>query len=354
MIDSREILQFLHYHPFSSYDEIAHGIAFKGSDATLKREIAQQVEAGNVVVVEQARTTCYRLSFQTQLLMPFNLDTYFAVDVDDRQIQSTFNFDLIRLQLPAVQLFSDVELNQLDALQMQFRQRVLGMTGNEYRREMERFGIDFSWKSLRFEGNTYSLLETERLLKESKTMDGKTKEEAVMLLNHKDALRFVLDHLDCLKELSASHIENVHQLLTKGLSASRGLRHRHVGIAGTNYRPLDNELQIRVALRDFCNLINNKGNVFEKALLVLTLLPYIQAFPDGNNRTARIISNAILIANGYCPLSFRTVESIDYKKSMLMFYEQNNLYAFKQIFMWQFELAVKEYFLEHFNSKTCK
>ena len=91
-------------------------------------------------------------------------------------------------------------------------------------------------------------------------------------------------------------------------------------------------------------MINGKDNVFEKALLTLVLLSYIQAFSDGNKRTARITSNAILIANGYCPLSFRTIDSVDYKKAMLIFYEQNNIYTFKQIFMQQFEFAVSEYF----------
>ena len=107
---------------------------------------------------------------------------------------------------------------------------------------------------------------------------------------------------------------------------------------------MDNEFQIREAIHDTCNLINGKECVFEKALLTLVLLSYIQAFTDGNKRTARITSNAILIANGYCPLSFRTVSSIDYKKAMLIFYEQNNLHAFKQIFIDQFQFAVKEYF----------
>ncbi len=74
------------------------------------------------------------------------------------------------------------------------------------------------------------------------------------------------------------------------------------------------------------------------------LLSYIQAFVDGNKRVARIISNAVLIAHGYCPLSFRSVESIDYKKAMLIFYEQNNVSAFKKIFMDQFEFAVNTYF----------
>lgn len=97
-------------------------------------------------------------------------------------------------------------------------------------------------------------------------------------------------------------------------------------------------------MHDTRDLVNSKSDVFEKSLLTLVLLSYIQAFSDGNKRTARITSNAIMIANGYCPLSFRSVDSIDYKKAMLIFYEQNNLHAFKRIFMDQFEFAVKEYF----------
>ena len=93
-----------------------------------------------------------------------------------------------------------------------------------------------------------------------------------------------------------------------------------------------------------CNLINTKDNIFEKALLALTLISYIQPFMDGNNRTARIVSNAILIQNKYCPISFRTVDSIDYKKAMLIFYEQNNIFHFKNIFIEQFEFAVNNYF----------
>ena len=91
-------------------------------------------------------------------------------------------------------------------------------------------------------------------------------------------------------------------------------------------------------------LLNQKDEVFEKALLALVLISYIQPFMDGNKRTARIVSNAILINNYHCPISFRTVDSIEYKKAMLLFYEQNNLSAFKQIFINQFEFAVNTYF----------
>lgn len=344
MNESRDILQYLHYHPLSSRGDITTGTAFKGSDATLKRMIAAGIKAGDIVAEGKARATRYRLSPQAQLLMPLNLDTYFALEVDERQVQSSYNFELINGLLAETRLFSDKEQSHLDALQEEFRQHVSELTDNEYRKEMERLGIDLSWKSSQIEGNTYTLLETERLLRESKTAEGKTREEAVMLLNHKDALSFVLDNPDYLKELTVSHIEDIHQLLTKELSIDKGLRRHRVGITGTNYHPLDNEFQIREAMRDACELINSKSNIFEKALLTLILLSYIQPFSDGNKRTARITSNAILIANDYCPLSFRSVDSIDYKKAMLIFYEQNNLYAFKQIFMEQFEFAVKEYF----------
>ena len=344
MNESRDILQYLHYHPLSSRGDITAGTAFKGSDATLKRMIAAGIKAGDIVAEGKARATRYRLSPQAQLLMPLNLDTYFAFEVDERQVQSSYNFELINGLLAETRLFSDKEQSHLDALQEEFRQHVSELTDNEYRKEMERLGIDLSWKSSQIEGNTYTLLETERLLRESKTAEGKTREEAVMLLNHKDALSFVLDNPDYLKELTVSHIEDIHQLLTKDLSIDKGLRRHRVGITGTNYHPLDNEFQIREAMRDACELINSKSNIFEKALLTLVLLSYIQPFSDGNKRTARITSNAILIANDYCPLSFRSIDSIDYKKAMLIFYEQNNLYAFKQIFMEQFEFAVKEYF----------
>lgn len=344
MNESRDILQYLHYHPLSSRGDITAGTAFKGSDATLKRMIAAGIKAGDIVAEGKARATRYRLSPQAQLLMPLNLDTYFALEMDERQVQSSYNFELINGLLAETRLFSDKEQSHLDALQEEFRQHVSELTDNEYRKEMERLGIDLSWKSSQIEGNTYTLLETERLLRESKTAEGKTREEAVMLLNHKDALSFVLDNPDYLKELTVSHIEDIHQLLTKDLSIDKGLRRHRVGITGTNYHPLDNEFQIREAMRDACELINSKSNIFEKALLTLVLLSYIQPFSDENKRTARITSNAILIANDYCPLSFRSVDSIDYKKAMLIFYEQNSLYAFKQIFMEQFEFAVKEYF----------
>lgn len=302
------------------------------------------VKKGYVETIGKGPATKYILTPQAQVTMPLDLETYFDKDIDERKVQESFNFDLIQKTLPEVELFTAEETDSLNNAQKQFRKNVEELTDLEYRKEMERLGVDLSWKSSQIEGNTYSLLETERLLKEKQTASGKTKEEAIMLLNHKDALDFVLDVPDYLQDLSVHRIEDIHSILTKELGVDRNLRHHRVGITGTNYRPLDNEFQLREALEASCNLINKKENVFEKALLALVLLSYIQPFADGNKRTARITSNAILIANGYCPISFRTVDSVDYKKAMLIFYEQNNIAAFKKIFIEQFLFAVKTYF----------
>ena len=344
MTRENEILQYLHYHPGSSRSEIEAGMNLTESPATVKRILSSLVENGSALVSGQGRATRYSVSPQAHVTMELNIDTYFQKETDEREVQTSFNFDLINETLPKVELFTAEEKERLNALQAQFTRNLEGITPTEYRKEMERLGIDLSWKSSQIEGNTYSLLETERLLKDKQTASGKTKEEAVMLLNHKDALDFVLADPEYLREISVRRIEELHTLLVKELDVDKGIRKRRVGVTGTNYRPLDNEYQIREALEDTCRLINSKENVFEKALLALVLLSYIQAFADGNKRTARITSNAILIANRYCPISFRSVDSVDYKKAMLIFYEQNNISAFKKVFIDQFAFAVDTYF----------
>jgi len=165
-----------------------------------------------------------------------------------------------------------------------------------------------------------------------------------MLLNHKEALDFILEHPDYLDPIQVNRIEDIHSILVKDLKVERNIRTHRVGISGTNYKPLDNDHQIREAMQEMCALVNSKQSIFEKALLLLVLLSYIQAFDDGNKRTARIVSNACLIHNKHCPISFRTIDSVEYKKAMLLFYEQNNISAFKSIFIDQFEFAVKTYF----------
>lgn len=331
-------------HPQSSSTEIFEGIGQIAAYATVRRDLAKLVDDGVLLLVGKGKSSRYMLSPAYELFQPIDLNAYFDKEIDERQIHESYNFDLIEKTLSGVPLFTRSEITYLDARQKVFAENLSKLSAAQYRKEMERLGVDLSWKSSQIEGNTYSLLETERLLLEKETAAGKSKDEAVMLLNHKDALDFILDNPDYLSELTVAKIETIHSILVKELAVDRNIRTRRVGITGTNYRPLDNEFQIREALEQTCRLINDKTCVFEKALLILLLISYIQPFNDGNKRTARIVGNAMLIANGYCPLSFRTVDSIEYKKAMLLFYEQNNISAFKQIFIEQFAFAVDTYF----------
>ena len=338
------ILDYIKKHPNSSSKEIFEGLENIVAFATVKRTITTLLDKNLVATTGKGKATRYVISSGFNVLFPINIDVYFEKEIDEREVKDGFSFDLIKEVLNEISLFTNEEMEKLLKLQNSFTENTSKLTKAEYATEFERLAIDLSWKSSQIEGNTYSLLETEKLLKEKETASGKTKDEAVMLLNHKAALDFILENPDYVNPLSVSRIEDIHSLLVEGLGIDRNIRNRRVGISGTNYKPLDNAFQIKEALEDMCILINSRENIFEKALLALVLLSYIQAFSDGNIRTARIISNAILINYNYCPLSFRTVDSIDYKKAMLVFYEQNNISVFKKVFMEQFEFAVKTYF----------
>jgi len=340
----QEILQFVQQNEGCSSTEIYENLSEKTSIASVKRSLSKLLAKDCLTLTGKGKATKYFIAHTYLLNQPIDVDRYYQKEVDEREIKASFNFELLDILGQSVALFSAEELDKLNVLQEKYLQNIAQLTEQQFANELERLAIDLSWKSSQIEGNTYSLLETEQLLKEKKTAAGKTKEEAVMLLNHKDAIDFIIAHPDFANPLSVSEIEDLHQLLVKELAIERNVRTKRIGISGTNYRPLDNAYQIKEALQKSCKIINAKESVFEKALLALVLISYIQPFMDGNKRTARIISNAILIHGQFCPISFRTVDSIDYKKAMLLFYEQNNITAFKPIFMQQFEFAVKTYF----------
>ena len=337
-------LGYIKHHPGCSSQEILSGLNLEISTTTIKRYLQDLIQDELIVPTGKNKARRYSISLSYDVLRSIDVDEYFAKEIDERVIQRTYNAQLMKETLQKVALFTSREIETLNKQLQVFKSNTSKLSKEEYNNEMERLAIDLSWKSSQIEGNTYTLLETELLLKEKQTASGRTKDEATMLLNHKEALDFIVSQPNYIHPLSISRIEDIHSLLVKDLNISRDIRNTRVGISGTNYKPLDNEFQIREALEEMCELINSKTNVFEKALLALVLISYIQPFSDGNKRTARIISNAILINNHYCPISFRTVESIEYKKAMLVFYEQTNINPFKNVFMNQFEFAVNTYF----------
>ena len=339
-----EIIEFIKNHPRCTSQEILDGLNLDMSVATLRRKLQELVAEDLINTIGELKSRKYEISNGYNIIRPIDVDQYFEKEIDERIIQDKFNSELISETLQNIFIFTNTELDQLNNLQEKFTSNSSKLSKSEYKNELERLAIDLSWKSSQIEGNTYSLLETERLLKDKETAAGKTKDEATMLLNHKDALDFIIKNPNYINPLTISSIEDIHSILVKELDISRSIRSRRVGISGTNYKPLDNEFQIKEAVESMCTLINSKKNVFEKALLSLVLISYIQPFSDGNKRTARIISNAILMNNHYCPISFRTIDSIDYKKAMLIFYEQTNINPFKNVFIGQFEFAVNTYF----------
>jgi Fic family protein len=328
----------------ASISQVKHHLSETLSTPTLNRELAELVANRYLEKIGRGRGTYYRISPYYQLFAPVPLADYFEQEPDERQAIARFNGDILEL-LAQESVFTKPESDWLEELRQTHQRHTKDYPKTLYQKELERLTIELSWKSAQIEGNTYSLLETERLFLEKQAAQGKPKEDAVMLLNHKDALEYVLDHPNLADTLSLRVIEEVHSLLMNDLGVGRNLRTRIVGITGTAYKPLDNPYQIREATEATCELINGKANGFEKALLAVVLISYIQPFEDGNKRTARMISNALLVAHGACPLSYRSVDSIEYKKAMLLFYEQNNLAAFKTVFMDQVAFSVNNYFL---------
>ncbi len=338
-----EILKYIQSHANCSSGDIFKEFSTSISYASVKRYLTQLLIEKYLISEGKGKGTKYSISPSFEIVYSIDIESYYQKEIDERQIKDSFNWSIFEI-LDSIEILTKADLLKLSGLQKIFTENISQLSAFEYQKELERLAIDLSWKSSQIEGNTYSLLETERLLKEKETAAGKTKEEAVMLLNHKDAIDFIVENPDYLVPVTISRIEDIHSLLIKELAVDKNLRKRRVGISGTNYRPLDNEFQIREALESACALVNKKVSVFEKALLILLLLSYIQPFMDGNKRTARIVSNAILLNYKFCPISFRTVDSIEYKKAMLLFYEQNNVSNIKEIFINQFEFAVKSYF----------
>lgn len=339
-----EILDYLHYHPKSKRADIDVFVHGRASTATVKRLLATGIGNGLIVSTGNNRATTYSITPRAHLLRTVDLDSYYAVEPDKRAVQRGYNFGLIRDELPQIDVFSDDEKAQLESCQNLFAEHMKTITPGIYNRELERLGIDLSWKSAQIEGNTYTLIETETLLKDLKEAKGRSRAETQMLLNHKSALKAIIERPTYFERLSLARLEDIHGVLVEGMGVAPSLRHRRVRITGTAYQPLDVEAQIREAVEDACGLINGKQNPYEKALLALLLIAYIQPFEDGNKRTSRLAANALLLAHGCCPLTFRSVEANDYRAALLLFYEQNNISAFKKIFLEQVAFAVNEYF----------
>lgn len=187
----------------------------------------------------------------------------------------------------------------------------------------ERFLIEMSWASSALEGNTYSLLETEVLIKYAEKAVGRSVEEAQMILNHKDAIGFVVDRIDTLP-FDVQTVQRLHALLMRGLVRQEnlgGFRSHEVGISNSAYRPTTDRIELASATSEMIYKASQVDDPFESSFLMLVGSAYLQAFADGNKRLGRLLSSIPLLKAGYAPLSFVGVDKQEYHAGMISWYE---------------------------------
>ena len=314
---------------------------YPSSKPTIARDLAL-LGANNLIRTQgKAKNTIYFPSNNNPLLRFIDINKYFAQDVDQREGKAFFDFKIFNhLQ----DLISDQEKEGIEKVNKSFKASSQSLSEDIYKRELERFVIELSWKSSKIEGNTYTLLDTETLIKQKIEASGHPKEEAIMILNHKEAFDKIIQNKDDFRYISLSQLTQLHNILINGLSITSGIRSEPVGITGTIYKPLDNSHQITEALEKTVEAINNVSYPLEKALIASTMVSYIQPFADGNKRTGRMITNAILLANDYFPLSYRSVDETIFKEALLLFYEQLSIIPFKKLILDQYKFALNTYF----------
>src|SRR3989344_5162592 len=308
---------------------------------TIKRTLSDMVRGGAIVMAGSGRSTSYSISILGRIFAEVDAHAYCSIEPDRRYGISRYNFDLLSA-LPS-DIFLNNESEILKNATEVYERRTRDLPEAIQKKELERLIIELSWKSSKIEGNTYTLLDTEKLILENKEAPGHDKKEAQMILNHKDAFNFIHENKSHFKILTRKNLEELHALLVKDLSVGLGLRAKPVGVIGSIYKPLDNIHQISEAVSELSLSVDRMQTPYAKALIALLGISYIQPFEDGNKRTARLMANALLLAHNSAPLSYRSVDEGEFREAIFVLYELNSILPFKKIFISQYDFAAKNY-----------
>ncbi len=240
-------------------------------------------------------------------------------------------------------------------LSLEIRQHLykIGQSSDDYRpagtyarQIFNRILIDLSWNSSRLEGNTYSLLETDRLLEFGEIAEGKQAKEAQMILNHKAAIELLVEQARDVG-FNSYTICNLHALLSDNLLADPRacgkLRVIPVRISGTVYIPLEVPQLIKEFFLKMLEKATTIKNPFEQAFFVMVHLPYLQPFEDVNKRVSRLSANIPLIRDNLCPLSFVDVPEQAYIDGLIGVYELNKVELLRDVFVWAYERSCARY-----------
>jgi Fic family protein len=332
---------------------------------TLQRRLALLVEQKRLTIDGRGRGRRYRLpsnKIEINAILPAlsaegHIETYVPISPESEAIKRSVR-EPIQNRRPVGynRAFLDpYRPNDTFYLSTEIRQRLyeLGRSsdgqrpaGTYARKIFSRLLIDLSWNSSRLEGNTYSLLETERLLELGEATEGKDAKEAQMILNHKAAIELLVEQAS---EVSFNRytILNLHALLSDNLLADPGacgrLRSIPVAIDGTVFHPLEVPQLIEECFQQILNTAAVIRDPFEQAFFVTVHLPYLQPFEDVNKRVSRLAANLPLIRDNLCPLSFVDVPERVYIDGILGVYELNRTELLRDVFVWAYERSCARY-----------
>ena len=211
---------------------------------------------------------------------------------------------------------------------------------------MNRLLIDFSWASSKLEGNTYSRLDTERLIEFGQAAEGKDALETQMILNHKSAIEYLV----CDPEHTGVNTETIialHAFLSDGLMPDPltcgRIRNHAVDIGGSVYSPMAFPQKLEELFGIVVHMAAEVCDPFEQAFFLMVHLPYLQPFEDVNKRVSRLAANIPLIQHNLCPLSFIDVPQQAYVDAVLGVYELNRIELLRDVFVWAYERSCQQY-----------
>lgn len=211
---------------------------------------------------------------------------------------------------------------------------------------LNRLLIDLSWNSSRLEGNTYSLLDTTRLIELGEAAEGRGRLEAQMIVNHKDAIEFLVNDAEAIG-FNRYTILNLHGILAQNLLPDPGapgrLRRMGVGIGKSTFHPLELPQLIEECFNEVLEKAATIKDPFEQALFAMVQLPYLQPFDDVNKRVSRLSANIPFINRNLSPLSFIDVPRAIYMDAILGVYELNKIDLLRDVFVWAYERSAARY-----------
>ena len=218
--------------------------------------------------------------------------------------------------------------------------------GTYLRKVMDRLIIDLSWNSSRLEGNTYSILETQRLFDMGEGADGKSLAEAQMILNHKTAIEILAEQSEDIG-FNRYTLFNLHAALAEELlpyeEASGRLRHEPVGVTGTSFKPLLDPPRIEENFERILEKASAISDPFEQSFFAMVHLPYLQPFIDVNKRVSRLAANIPMMLRNLCPLSFVGVPREDYLQATLAVYELQKVDYLRDVFVSAYRKSCDRY-----------